>query len=105
MSKELVRWMVANIEMEYIKELDNKYTGYNNNSPKSILAHLVTKYCKATVANKLKADGEFAKPWDQVTNIGTLITRLEVLHQKCDPYSPAWTMKHTMSYQTTISIQ
>jgi hypothetical protein len=43
--------MVASIEMEYIEELDNKYTGYNNKTPKSILAHLATKYCEATVAD------------------------------------------------------
>jgi hypothetical protein len=57
-----VRRTVASIKKEYIKELDNKYTGYNNETPKSILAHLTTKYCKATVANQLKADGKFAKP-------------------------------------------
>ncbi len=74
MSKELVRWMVASIETEYIEELDNEYTGYNNKTPKTIMAHLATKYCKATVANQLKADGKFAKPWDQVTNLGTWIT-------------------------------
>ncbi len=79
-----MRWMVASIETEYIEELDNEYTGYNNKTPKSILAHLATEYCKATVADKLKADGEFAKPWDQVTNLGTWITRLEVLRRKCD---------------------
>jgi hypothetical protein len=83
-SKELVRQMVASIKAEYIKELDNEYTGYNNETPKSILAHLVTEYCKTTVANQLKVDGKFAKPWDQVTNLGTWITRLEVLHQKCN---------------------
>ncbi len=84
MSKELVRRMVASIETEYIKELDNEYTGYNNETPRSILAHLATEYCKATVANQLKADGKFAKPWDQVTNLGMWITRLEVLGRKCD---------------------
>ncbi len=69
-SKELVRRMVASIDMEYIKELDNKYTGYNKETPKFILVHLATEYCNATVANQLKADGKFAKPWDQVTNLG-----------------------------------
>jgi hypothetical protein len=76
--------MVASIETEYIKELDNKYTGCSNNTPKSILAHLAIKYCKATVADQLKADGKFAKPWDQVTNLRKLITQLEVLRWKCD---------------------
>jgi hypothetical protein len=66
--------MVASIKAEYIEELDNEYTGYDNETLKSILAHLASKYCKATVANQLKADGEFAKPWDQVTNLGLWIT-------------------------------
>jgi hypothetical protein len=52
MSKELVRRMFASIETEYIKELDNEYTGYNNKTLKSILAHLATKYYKATSQNR-----------------------------------------------------
>ncbi len=63
--------MVTSIETEYIEELDNEYTGYNNKTLKSILAYLATEYCKATVANQLKADGKFTKPSDQVTNLGT----------------------------------
>ena len=43
-TKELVRRMVASIETEYIEALDNEYTGYNNETPKSILAHLATEY-------------------------------------------------------------
>ena len=61
-SKEIMCRMVACIKKEYIKELDNEHTGYNNETPKFILAQLATKYCKATVANQLKADGKFAKP-------------------------------------------
>ena len=68
--KEMVRRMVASIKTEYIKELDKEYTGYKNETPESILAHLTTEYCKATVADQLKADENFAKPWDQVINLG-----------------------------------
>ncbi len=60
-SKKIVRRMVASIKKKYIKELDNEYKGYNNKTPKSILSHFATKYCKATVTNKLKADGKFPK--------------------------------------------
>jgi hypothetical protein len=84
MSKEIVRWVVASIKMECIKELDNKCTEYNNETLRSILAHLTTKYGKATVANQLKADIEFVKPWDRVTNLGMWITQLEVLRWKYD---------------------
>jgi hypothetical protein len=83
-AKEIVRRMVANIDADYIEELNNKYTGYNNETPKSLLAHISGSYCKTTVTNQLKADSSFAKPWDQVTNLGTWITRLEQLCQKCE---------------------
>jgi hypothetical protein len=82
-AKEIVRRMVANIDADYIEELNNEYTGYNNETPKSLLAHISGSYCKTTVTNQLKADSNFAKPWDQVANLGTWITRLEQLLQKC----------------------
>jgi hypothetical protein len=62
-----MRWMVASIEMEYIKVLDNEYTDT------TMGLQSASKYCKATVTNQLKTDGEFAKPWEQVTNLGTWI--------------------------------
>jgi hypothetical protein len=76
--------MVAKIDADYIEELNNKYTGYNNKTPKLLLAHISGSYCKITVTNQLKADSNFAKPWDQVTNLGTWITRLEQLRRKCE---------------------
>ncbi len=81
---EIVRWMVANIDADCIKELNNEYMGYNNKTPKSLLAHISGSYCKTMVTNQLKADSNFAKPWDQVTSLGTWITWLEQLHQKCE---------------------
>ncbi len=76
-AKEIVRRMVANIDADYIEELNNEYTGYNKKTPKSLLAHISGSYCKTTVTNQLKADSNFAKPWDQVMNLGMWITRLE----------------------------
>jgi hypothetical protein len=76
-AKEIVRRMVANIDADYIQELNNEYTGYNYETPKSLLAHISSSYCKTTVTNQLKTDSNFAKPWDQVTNLGTWITWLE----------------------------
>jgi hypothetical protein len=116
--------MVANIDADYIKKLNNEYTGYNNETPKSLLAHISGSYCKIMVTDQLKADSNFAKPWDQVTNLGTWITWLEQLRQKCEEVgvaiddgrmvlritenaknthcSPTRTMKHTTTYQSTI---
>ncbi len=67
--KEIVRRMVANINADYIEELNNKYTGYNNKTPKSLLAHISGSYCKTMVTNQLKADSNFAKPCNQVRNL------------------------------------
>ena len=63
--------MVASIKLNYIEELNNKYTGYNNEKPKLLLVHIAANYCKTTVVDQLKADIEFTKRWDQVTNLGT----------------------------------
>jgi hypothetical protein len=45
-SKEIVRRMVTSIEPNYIKDLNNEYTGYNNKAPNSLLAHIAGNYCK-----------------------------------------------------------
>ena len=82
-SKELVRRMVASIDAEYIEELENEYTGYNNETPKSILQHLASEYCTATIKDKLGSVAEFEKAWDQVVPLGTWIMRLEQLRRKC----------------------
>jgi hypothetical protein len=76
-AKEIVRQMVANIDADYIKELNNEYTGYNIKTLKSLLAHISGSYCKTLVTNQLKADSNFAKAWDQVSHLGTWITWLE----------------------------
>jgi len=36
--------MVASIEPDYIEELNNKYTGYNNKTPKLLLTHIADNY-------------------------------------------------------------
>ena len=76
-AKEIVRQMVTNIDADYIKELNNESMGYNIKTLKSLLAHISGSYCKTMVTNQLKADSNFAKPWDQVTNLGKWITQLE----------------------------
>ena len=63
--------MVASIEPDYIKDLINEYTGYNSKTPKSLLAHISGNYCKTTITDHLQADRNFAKSWDQVTNLRT----------------------------------
>ena len=48
--------MVASIEPDYIEDLNNKYTGYNSKTPKSLLAHITGNYCKTTITDQLQVD-------------------------------------------------
>ena len=82
-SKEIARRMMESIDLEFIEELKNEYTGFANETPKTFLTHMEKEYCEATIDNKLKALKEFEVPWDQVTPMGTWITRLGRQKDKC----------------------
>ena len=58
-TKKIKRHLVASINEGYIEELHNEFTRFTNQTPKSILAHLVKEFCKATISNKLQAEVEF----------------------------------------------
>ena len=82
-SKEIARRMVENIDIEFIEDLMNEYTGFVNETPKTFLTHLEKEYCEATIDDKLKAVREFETPWDQVIPMGAWITRLDKQRRKC----------------------
>ena len=82
-SKEIARRMVDSIKLKFIEELKSEYTGFTNETPKSLLIHVEKEYCAPTIDDKLKALKEFETPWDQVVPMGTWITRLEKQKQKC----------------------
>ena len=91
-TKELVRRLMGSIDEMYIEDLKNKFTGFTNQTPKAMLAHLAQEYCKATITNKLLAAAEFKKPWDQVTPLGTYITQLETLCRSVQKQANTLTM-------------
>ena len=43
--------MVASIDPNYIEDLNNKYTGFNNKAPKLLLVHIAGNYYKTTVTD------------------------------------------------------
>jgi hypothetical protein len=83
-SKEITRRMVESIDIEFIEEIKNEYTGFANETPKTFIIHLEKEYCESTIDDKLKALKEFEAPWDQVTPFGTWITRLGRERDKCE---------------------
>ena len=82
-SKEIARRMVESIDIEFIEELKNEYTGFANETPKTFITHMEKEYCESTIDDQLKALKEFEVPWDQVTPFGTWITRLGREKDKC----------------------
>ena len=83
-SKEITRRMVESINSEFIEELKNEYTGYVNETPKTIIAHMEKEYCESTIDDKISALKEYEVLWDQVTPFGTWITRLGRERDKCE---------------------
>jgi len=83
-SKEIARRMVESIDIEFIEELKNEYTGFANETPKTFITHMEKEYCESTIDDKLSALKEFEVPWDQVTPFGTWITRLGREKDKCE---------------------
>ena len=85
-SKEIARRMVESIDIEFIEELKNEYTGFANETPKTFITHMEKEYCESTIDDQLKALKEFEVPWDQVTPFGTwiTITRLGREKDKCE---------------------
>jgi hypothetical protein len=83
-SKEIARRMVESIDIEFIEELKNEYTGFANETPKTFITHMEKEYCESTIDDQLKALKEFEVPWDQVTPVGTWITRLVREKDKCE---------------------
>ena len=47
--------MVESINIEFIEDLKNEYTGFANETPKTFLTHMEQEYCKSTIDDKLKA--------------------------------------------------
>ena len=76
--------MVESIDIEFIEELKNEYTGFVNETPKTFISHMEKEYCDSTIDDQLKALKEFEVPWDQVTTFGTWITRLGRERDKCE---------------------
>ena len=83
-SKEIARRMVESIDIEFIEELKNEYTGFVNETPKTFISHMEKEYCDSTIDDQLKALKAFEAPWDQVTPLGTWITRLGRERDKCE---------------------
>ena len=54
------------IDKVYIEELENQYTGFTNQSIKTMLAHIRKEWCGITTLEKATATNNFKVQWDFV---------------------------------------
>jgi hypothetical protein len=55
------------VEEQYIKELNKDHFGYANQTIKTLLAHLCTKWCKVMTKKRTNATEAFYQAWVPLT--------------------------------------
>ena len=71
------------IDSTYVEELENEYTGYNNQTIKSLFKHIKDEWCVITTMEKTRAKGKFEEKWDGVTHITKFAKQLDQRQLEC----------------------
>jgi hypothetical protein len=79
-----VQFIINSIEQQYIKELNEEYFRYANNTIKSVLHHLQTNWCKVMTRECTDATEAFYQAWvPNMTHIITFGRQLTKQQKKC----------------------
>ncbi len=79
-----VQHIIDSVEEQYIKELNEEYFGYANNTIKSVLHHLRTNWCKVMKRECTDATKAFYQAWvPNMTHITTFGRQLTKQQKKC----------------------
>ena len=71
------------VDEMYVEELDEDYVGYNNQTIKTILAHLKDNWCLVTTLEKRQAAENFRVQWDETTHITKFACQLDKQQRLC----------------------
>ncbi len=71
------------IDSTYVEELENEYTGYNNQTIKSLITYIKREWCVVTTMEKTKALERFKEKWDGVTHITKYAKELDKRQIEC----------------------
>ena len=69
------------VDTQYVADLKNKYTGYANQTIKSVLTHLKVEWVQITTKDKTEAKAAFAQPWDMTSELSEFI---RLLNERAD---------------------
>ena len=79
-----VQRIIDSVEEQYVEELNEDYFGYANQTIKSVLAHLRTKWCKVMTKERTDATDAFYHTWvPSTTHVITFGRQLTKLQKKC----------------------
>ena len=71
------------IDAPYVKELEEDYVGYANQTIKTVLTHLKTTWCTVTTLEKKQAAEQFQIKWDGTTHITKYARQLDKQQKLC----------------------
>ena len=71
------------IDSTYVEELENEYTGYTNQTIKTLINHIKTEWCVVTTMEKTKSLDRFKEKWDGVTHITKYAKELDKRQLEC----------------------
>ena len=71
------------VDSTYVEELENEYTGYNNQTIKTLITHIKTEWCVVTTMEKTKALERFKEKWDGISHIAKYAKELDKRQIEC----------------------
>jgi hypothetical protein len=79
-----VQCIIHSTKEQYVEELNKDYFGYANQTIKTLLTHLCTKWCKVKMKECTDATNAFYQAWvPSTTHITTLGRQLDKQQKKC----------------------
>lgn len=71
------------IDSTYVEELENEYTGYANQTIKTLFRHIKSEWCVVTTMEKTKSIDRFKEKWNGVTHITKYAKELDKRQLEC----------------------
>ena len=63
-----VEIIVANVDPQYLEELEEDFTEYSNSTISDLITHLLTTWCKIQNQENLEAKAALRTPWTYTPN-------------------------------------
>ena len=63
-----VKLIVANVDPQYLEELEENFTGYSNSTICDLITHLHTTWCKIQNQENMDAKAALRTPWSDTPN-------------------------------------